>query len=260
MWMIDTHCHLTSDQYQGKAKELVHSAQQAGVVRLVTIGVNIEDSRCVCALTQQYESVYGSVGVHPVDVTEQGVPTKELLLELAQSNKIVALGETGIDLYHGTNDSLAMQEESFLNHIEVAHNMQKAVVIHARNSFEQTKEVLAYAKKKFPNVQFLLHCFTGDTATAMYFIEHFGCFISFSGIVTFGRNAQEIQDAAKNIPLESIMCETDAPYLSPAPYRGKMNEPERVRYVYDYIADLRGLDRVVFIDAVERNVQRIFNW
>ncbi len=257
--MIDTHCHLSNERYDN-VDGLVKKASAEGVKRLVTIGVDLKDSLEVVNICKMHDSVYGAVGVHPVDVAEMGVPEKQDLLHLATSKKIVALGETGLDLFHGTQDSLKDQEVSFARHAEVAHSLKKAMVIHSRNAFDETKSFLKDLKVDYPDLRCVVHCFTGDLKTAMWFIEHCDAFISFSGIVTFEKKAELIQEAATHIPLEYLLCETDAPYLAPQKIRGQCNEPYAVRYVYEYIAQARGLDLSAFKEHVAQNAERLFHF
>ncbi|MCY4414174.1 MAG: TatD family hydrolase [Alphaproteobacteria bacterium] len=257
--MIDTHCHITSASFADQDK-IIQEALDAGVKRMVSIGVSLKDSLSVQRLVEKYACLYGACGVHPLDVAEEGVPTKQDLMDLVNHPKIVGVGETGLDLYHGTQESLPNQEESFLRHIEVAHALKKVVVIHARDAFRPTEDLLSYAIKQYPGSRLLMHCFTGDADTAHKFIEKFQCYISFSGIVTFGKKAEEIAEAARTIPLEYLVCETDAPYLAPHPYRGKLNTPAKVAYVYEHIARQRDMLLEDFIDSVQCNVKMLFGW
>ena len=255
--MIDTHCHLTSERYSDDT-DVLERALAAGVRRLVTIAVTLSDAQRVRALAEQENAVWGTVGVHPLDVKGEGVPTVDALRALADCPKIVALGETGLDLYHGTLEDFEDQRQAFFNHICVAHALNKAVVIHAREAFSETEAVLDEAVQKYPGVRYILHCFTGDFPTAERFIEKYGCYVSFSGIVTFKKGAEAIREAARYIPLTHLLCETDAPYLAPDPWRGKRNEPAWVRYVYEVIAQLRNTEVQDIISQVDRNAERAF--
>ena len=255
--MIDTHCHLTSERYDDY-KALLKRAQDFGVRRLVTIAVTLEDAEKVCAISDKEPVVWGTVGVHPLDVKDEGVPTLDALRALAVHPKVVALGETGLDLYHGTPEDLPDQRQAFLNHICVAHELNKAVVIHARQAFPETEAVLDEAVQKYPGVRYILHCFTGDRATAERFIKKYGCYVSFSGIVTFKKGAEDIQAAARAIPITHLLCETDAPFLAPDPYRGQCNEPAWVCHVYEMVAKLRGVPVRDIINQVEENADRVF--
>lgn len=255
--MIDTHCHLTNEGY-GPLSGVLERAHASGVRRLVTIAVTLDDARQVLTVVERETSVWGTVGVHPLDVKEEGIPTIEELSALANHPKIVALGETGLDLYHGTQDDLDSQRRSFFNHIHVAHALDKAVVIHARQAFPETEALLDEAVERYPGVRYILHCFTGDFPTAERFIKKYGCYISFSGIVTFKKGAEDIQKAASNIPLAHLLCETDAPFLAPDPYRGKRNEPAWVSYVYDAVAKLRHTPIHDIISQVDCNAEKAF--
>jgi len=254
--VIDTHCHLTHER-SGDVSAVVASAKSVGVDTLVTIGVTLEDSRHVVDICARNPSVWGAVGVHPLDVKDEGVPSDDTLLHLAQSKNIVALGETGVDLYHGAPSDLDDQKASFLAHVRVAHALNKVVVVHSRGAFSETEQVLEEASACWPGVRYIIHCFSGDFVTAQRFIERFGCYISFSGIVTF-KNAQDIQEAAKRIDVRYLLCETDAPYLAPAPHRGQTNQPSWVTYVYEKIAELRGMPVEQLAQVVGDNARAAF--
>lgn len=255
--MIDTHCHLTNDRYD-EAEALIKEAEQNGIKRLVTIGVDLKDSKKVCDLSEKYHMVSGAVGVHPLDVCEEGVPSLEALYELGRHPQVVALGETGFDFYHGSLDTFAQQELSFQRHVEVAHDLNKALVIHARDAWEPTQKFLKQAKQKYPNLRTVMHCFTGNLEQAFWFIEHCDSFISFSGIVTFPKKAEEIQKAAEGIPLKHLLCETDAPYLAPNPIRGQINKPYAVQHVYEKIAQMRNIPLQSLVEQVELNAEDLF--
>ena len=256
--MIDTHCHLTRDYHEGGYKEVLERAHAQGVRALVAIGVTLENSKEVCSIAACEDRVYGTVGVHPLSVKEEGIPSCEDLLRLASPDKIIGLGETGLDLTCGTPEALPSQRESFLRHVHVAHALNKTVIIHTRGAWAETESVLEEASERYPGCRYILHYFAGDLEIAQRFIERFGCFVSFSGVVTFHKKSDAVREAARGIPVERILCETDTPYTAPEPYRGKKNEPAWVQYVYATIADLRGMDVETLIKQVQSNVEQVF--
>jgi TatD DNase family protein len=201
--------------------------------------------------------VYASVGVHP-DYENEKEPTVEGLCNLAQHPKVVAIGETGLDYYRLTGD-LAWQRDRFRTHIRASRLIKKPLIIHTRSASEDTLLIMKEEGAGVANggVAGVMHCFTESKSVAEAAIE-MGFYISFSGIVTF-KNAKDLQEVARTIPLERMLIETDAPYLAPVPFRGKLNEPGLVKYVGDFIADLRGISKETLAKQTTENFFNLFN-
>jgi TatD DNase family protein len=198
------------------------------------------------------DQVFCSAGVHP-DYADVAEPSVEQLCELAQRDKVVAIGETGLDYFHQSGD-LDWQRARFVTHIEAARNCKLPIVVHTRDAREDTLDILR--RHRADEVGGVLHCFTEDWEMARAAID-LGFYISISGIVTF-RQAQNVRDMAQRIPLQNLLIETDSPWLSPAPFRGKTNHPGRVRLVAEKLADIRGESLQTLADATYRNANRLF--
>jgi TatD DNase family protein len=245
---VDSHCHLSFPDLAGDLDAVLARMAEQHVEAALNVCVTLEEFEAVHAVALRYPNVYASVGVHPdyQGVREPGVDT---LVALARRDKVVAIGETGLD-YFRLAEPLEWQRERFRVHIRAARACCKPLVVHTRAAAADTLRILR--EEGAEAVGGVMHCFTetqefADAALAL------GFYISFSGIVTF-RNAAALQEVAARVPLDRLLIETDAPYLSPVPFRGKVNEPSRVPLVAGKIAELRGMD----VDAVGELSSRSF--
>lgn len=254
--LIDTHCHLTMSQFDADRSEVIRRAQDAGVTSMITIGTDLEDSKKAIALANEHEFIFAAVGIHPHDVKDIKDPdyTYETFKSIAANKKVVAIGETGLD-YHYMHSEARLQQGHFRLHIETARGLGLPVIIHSREAKEDTLTILK--EEGGQKIRGVLHCFSGDMDMAEKVLE-MGFYISFSGVVTF-RNAKEILDILKVIPIERILIETDSPYLTPIPYRGKRNEPAYVRYVAGKVAEVRGMSIEETCSVILRNAADLFN-
>lgn len=255
MFLVDSHCHLDQldlSAHQGELSNALRAAKALGVQHMLCVCITLQDFPQVLKIAQAYDEVSASVGLHPNEEVSVE-PTVEELVLLAQDKKIIALGETGLDYYRSTGD-LTWQQERFRRHIRAAKQVNKALIIHSRQAREDTLRILR--EEGAGEVGGVMHCFTEDLTMAQAAID-LGFYISFSGIVTFP-NAKEIQAVAREIPLERMLIETDSPYLAPVPNRGKPNEPAYVRYVAEYIAQLRGIGVVELAEQTTRNFYDCF--
>ena len=225
---VDTHCHLTMmdlSPYDGDLNRALDAARTAGVSKIMSISVHLDDHVALGAIAAAHEDVGYSVGVHPCeDAAVMAQATVEKLLELGQPDKVWALGETGLDYFHST-DFVAEQKACFARHIAASKILHKPVVVHTRSAKYDTVDIIRAEQSNHG----ILHCFTEDWDTAKAVLD-LGYYISFSGIVSF-KNAQDLRDVAKQVPLDRLLIETDSPYLAPMPYRGKSNEPKYVPFV-----------------------------
>lgn len=253
--LIDSHCHLDRlnlEPYQGNLDDAVKAAHERGIQQMLCISVTLDNNPEVISIAQRYPGVVASVGIHPCDVKEARA-SYEQLSHWADQVKVVAIGETGLD-YHYETESKDLQTESFILHLQVAKEKKLPVVVHTREAKEDTLAILKeHACRENAGV---LHCFTEDWPMAKAALE-LNYYISISGIVTF-KNAEQIREVVRNMPLDKLLIETDSPYLAPAPYRGKSNEPKYVREVAQYIADLRGLSLEKFGEITTENFYRLF--
>lgn len=254
--IIDSHCHLNMlklDRYDGDMARLVAATHAAGVGYMLNVCVDLDSAQMVIDTAQRFEHVYASVGLHPSDVNET-VPHKSRLITLADQPKVVAIGETGLD-YHYNSKHLDCMRDSFRLHIDLAKELQKPLIIHTRDAREDTIQIMREcAANEYGGV---MHCFTESLEMAEAALE-LGFYISFSGIVTF-KNALALQEVVKAVPLDRMLIETDSPYLTPAPFRGKPNEPQYVKYVAEKIAELKNEDYARVAEVTTHNFLSLFS-
>ena len=252
---FDSHCHLDRidlDGFNNDFDTLLQTISDGGVTRLICIGVDLDSFDSMQQLIQPYDQVFCSAGVHP-DYVEAIEPSVDKLCELAAGSKVVAIGETGLDYFHQSGD-LDWQRQRFITHIEAARSCRLPLIVHTRNARQDTLDLLR--QHKADEVGGVLHCFTEDWEMARAAID-LGFYISISGIVTFSQ-AQNVRDMAQQIPLERLLIETDSPWLSPAPYRGKVNHPGRVGLVAEKLAEIRGETLQTLASATYQNANRLF--
>jgi TatD DNase family protein len=243
---------LDLSQDGGRLDPLLARAQQQGVGHILNVSVQLSLFPTVLAHAEAYPFVSASVGLHP---NEQGEATDtDTLVKLGRHKKVVAIGETGLDYFRSTGD-IEWQRERFRAHIRAAKILQKPLIIHTRAAKEDTIRILQ--EENAQQAGGVMHCFTEDWLTAQQALD-LGFYISFSGIVTF-KNAATIQTVAKQVPLERMLIETDAPYLAPEPYRGKTNEPGYVRHTAEYLAQLRGVSVAALAQQTTDNFFALFN-
>ncbi|WP_180054571.1 MULTISPECIES: TatD family hydrolase [unclassified Acinetobacter] len=253
---VDTHCHLTMldlSPYEGNLDLALDQARQAGVSKFMSISVDLDDHIELSKIAARHADVGYSVGVHPCeDPATMARATEEYLIELAQAEKVWAIGETGLDYFHST-DFIAEQKECFARHIHASQAVKKPVVVHTRSAKHDTVDIIRAEK----STHGILHCFTEDWETAKAVLDC-GYYVSFSGIVSF-KNAQDLRDVAKQVPLDRVLIETDSPYLAPMPYRGKSNEPKYVPYVAKALSDVydKSIEEMAFITM--QNFENLLN-
>ncbi|PPD55907.1 MAG: DNAase [Methylotenera sp.] len=250
--LVDSHCHLNFPEIIANIQSVRQSMREAQVSHALCVSVTLDKFPEVLSLAEQYENFYASVGVHP-DYEDIEEPTVETLVALAQHPKIVAIGETGLDYFRLTGD-LEWQRERFRTHIRAAVLANKPLIIHTRSAPEDTLRIMQ--EEGANRVGGVMHCFTESLEVAVAAIN-MGFYISFSGIVTF-KNATQLKEVAKAIPLDKMLVETDSPYLAPIPFRGKINQPAYVRYVAQEIAMLRGVNLEEVMGATTQNFFKLF--
>jgi len=252
--LIDSHCHLDRldlSPYADQLQPVIDRATQQGVTRLLCVGTDMARWTSMLALVEPYPQVQVSVGVHPLsDEIEQFQISS--LLDVATHPRLVAIGETGLDYHYGA-ESAAAQQRCFELHLQAAEQVNKPVIVHTRAAQDDTLRILSQG---LPSAGGVLHCFTESWEMAEQALE-LGMYISFSGIITF-RNAAPLRDVVSRVPLERILVETDAPYLTPVPHRGHPNEPCYVREVAAAVAKIKGLSLEQVAQATSANVERLF--
>lgn len=255
--LVDSHCHLDLLDFASLGTDLngvLDEARRQGVERMLCVSITLEGFPRVLALAQAHEGVYASVGVHPNERQGRDPTAEEIAGLAAGSEKVVAIGETGLDYFRSDGD-LEWQRERFRRHVMAARASGLPLIVHMRDANEDTLRILE--EEGAADVGGVLHCFTGDLATAEAAMA-LGFYISFSGIVTFS-SAKDLQQVAATIPEDRLLVETDSPYLAPMPYRGKTNQPAYTRHVAERIASLRGvpLERVARVTTT--NFLRLFS-
>ena len=237
----------------GGLQSVIDAATTADIEHMLCVSVDMKTFPDVLACAEQYANVSASVGQHPNEIAEP-TPTVEKLVELAQHPKIIAIGETGLDYFRTTGDDLVQQQQALRIHIQAAKQAVKPLIIHTRQAREDTIRILQ--EEHANEIGGVMHCFSEDWQMAKQALD-LGFYISFSGIVTF-KNALELKEVAKQVPLDRMLIETDSPYLAPVPHRGKANEPAYVRYIAQYLAELRDEDFCTIAQATTENFYRLF--
>lgn len=254
--LVDSHCHLNMlklDAYDNDLGELLEQAKKVGVAHILCVGVDLENAQTVIDIARQFENVSASVGMHPSEKVNKE-PTIEELITLADHPKVVAIGETGLD-YHYNDSGLDIMRDRFRTHVRAAIKIKKPLIIHSRAAHQDTIQIMR--EEKAATIRGVMHCFTESWEMAQEAMA-LDFYISFSGIVTF-KNAKNVAEVAKKVPLEKMLIETDAPYLTPEPYRGKSNGPQYVRYVAEHIAALKSISYDHVIQQTGNNFFRLFN-
>lgn len=250
-WM-DTHCHFSLlKDTQGSATAVWQRAKDQQVTHILDVATGADNWEKVLHHAQTLDGVYAGVGIHPTN--EAGSIDWDRLTELAQHPRVIAIGECGLDFYHEPESDCQHQYERFERQIELARQTDKPLIIHTRNSAQQTLDVL---KRYQGDVVGIMHCFVEDESIAQQALD-LGFYLSFSGIVTF-KNALLVQRVAQWAPADRILIETDSPYLAPAPHRGKTNEPAFVSFVGQYLAQLRQTNETELMTQLSHNAQALF--
>ena len=256
MQLIDTHVHINFDVFQGNLNSLRQRWQDAGVVHLVHSCVEPKEFQGIQSLADRFPELSFAVGLHPLDVDKWHDDTAAKIQELAESDcRVVAIGETGLDFYKADNQEkqvLALSEQ-----LKIAKKLDIPVIIHCRDAAAKLKEVLTDFWQTEGAVKGVMHCWGGNEEETQWFLD-LGFYISYSGIVTF-KNAKQVQAAAKIVPSDRLLIETDCPFLAPVPRRGKTNEPSYVLHVAEHIANLRQTKLSTIAEQTTANACRLFN-
>ncbi|GJL64647.1 MAG: putative metal-dependent hydrolase YabD [Nitrospirales bacterium] len=256
--LVDSHVHLDDERYNPDRAEIFERAEEAGVEAFVTIGCDLETSRAAVELADRHANVYATIGVHPHEVKHIQDSWYRELKELAKHPKVVGYGEIGLD-FHYDHSPRDTQRQRFREQIQLAHELQLPVVIHTREAQDDTITILR--EEHASQIGGVIHCFSGDASLANNALD-LGFYISFSGIITF-RNASELREIVRTVPDDRLLIETDAPYLTPVPYRGKRNESAYIKQVAEKVAEVKeganpeAFERIAKMTAT--NAKRLFN-
>ena len=255
MELIDTHCHLTFAELAGDIEGVIARSKAAGVIGWITIGTDRAQIEKVTALVPQYENMYAAVGIHPHYAKNASPQGLAFLKTAAQGDKVVAIGETGLD-YHYTHSEAQAQKELFRKQLQIAAELALPVIVHSRNAFDDTMKILDEFEGKLKNV--VIHCYSGTAEQAKVILQK-GFYISFTGIVTFKKKNEEAIEAAKLVPLDRMMVETDCPFISPEPVRNRRPcEPAFMVHIARKLAELKGMDFTDFAAEVTTTSKNFF--
>ena len=249
--LIDSHAHLTDERFADDVDATIERAVAVGVEWIVAIGSDVADSRVALALAERRPEVYATAGIHPHVAAEADGEAFAMLRALAASPRVVAIGEMGLDFFY-ENSPRAAQRDAFIRQLRMARELEKPAVVHTREADEQTEAIL---RQEAEGVRGVLHCFTGGRQLMETALD-LGWYISFSGLITFGKYADA--ELLRAVPAERILVETDSPYLAPVPHRGKRNEPAYVAQVAARAAELRGDDPEGFAALTARNAREFY--
>jgi len=253
--IVDSHCHLDHSPLYEKLEEIVNRAQLIGVKFLLTISTSLNSFEKVKAIISKYENIYGTIGIHPHETKDHVNVDKKKLLELKGSNnKIIGIGETGLDFYYQNSNKL-VQKKKFIEHIEAAIELGLPIIVHSREAEIDTLNILKDFSSKNPKI--LMHCFTGSSNFSKKLLD-LGAYISLSGIITF-KNSIELQKTASTIPMDRLLIETDSPFLAPVPKRGSTNEPSFIKYTALKLAEIKNISYNDLIVYTSNNFIKLFS-
>lgn len=255
MIIVDSHCHLDMLAGYDTIENIVQRAHEAGVLYMQTICTKLDNFENILNIAKKFDNIYASLGIHPSEVSTV-TPAAELL-RFSEDSKVIGLGETGLDYFYNKDaHQQNLQRQSFEEHIYAAQSNNLPLIIHARDAEDDIENIIAEHKKhkEFPA---LIHCFTSNREFAAKMLD-LGLYISVSGIVTF-KNAEILREAIKYVPLDRMLVETDAPYLTPVPMRGKTNEPSYVKHVVEFLAELKGVSVEEMANKTTDNFFRLFS-
>lgn len=249
---IDTHAHLNFDAFKNDYKEVIDRAFKADVRGIINVGSNLETSKKAIEIAEEYdEGVYAAIGLHPIHVKDEEF-NEVIFLKLAKNKKVVALGETGLDYYYDKSNK-KLQREIFEKSLKISQAVSKPIILHSRDAGE---DVLTVLMAQRPEPKGVMHCFPGDWPYAKVILD-MGLYISFTGLITFTKN-MDTYEVIREVPLERILIETDCPFMTPEPYRGKRNEPAFVIEVAKKIAEIKKISLEKVADQTSKNAIELF--
>ena len=251
--IFDTHAHYNSRQYDDDRDQVLCGLKASGVEKVVNISAEWDSLEATLKLTEEYPFVYGTVGIHPDHVGELNTEKLEIIRQMSRNDKILAIGEIGLD-YHWMVSSKEIQKEWFVRQLELAREEDLPVVIHSRDAARDTFEIMRDVHAG--STQGVIHCYSGSVEMAREYVK-LGYYLGIGGVVTF-KNSKVLKRVVEEIPLSHMVLETDCPYLSPVPYRGKRNSSDRLMYVADAIADLKGCNREDVESITWENAHKLY--
>ncbi|NYB75799.1 TatD family hydrolase [Sedimentibacter hydroxybenzoicus DSM 7310] len=251
--LIDSHAHLDDDRFDSDRTEIINKLKDDGIELILNPGADLATSKKAVKIADEYSFIYAAVGCHPHDSKYMNDETMNVFKELSKNKKVIAIGEIGLDYYYDNSDR-ETQKKWFREQIKLANELDMPYIVHDRDAHEDLFKIMKEEAKS--NTRGVLHCYSGSVEMAKEFIK-LGFYISLAGPVTF-KKAKTPKMVAKEIPLDKLLIETDSPYLTPEPYRGKRNEPKFVRYVAEEIANIRNVSLDVIIESTNQNFKKLF--
>ena len=252
--MIDSHCHLDQKPLFENLDEVIQRSKSVGIKKILTICTTLESFNKIIEIIKKDEIIFGTYGIHPHESKNDKVNAKLIINEIKKNKKIIGVGETGLDFYynHSNKDDQIL---SFREHIKAALELDAPIIVHSRNAEDETFKILNEFKEK--KLKILMHCFTGSKNFAKKLLD-LNAYFSASGIITF-KNSSELCDTFKLIPLEKLLIETDSPYLTPVPNRGKNNEPSFIKFTAEKLANIKEISKENLINTTSSNFNTLFN-
>lgn len=233
--IFDSHAHYDDDRFNEDREEVIKEIQDNGVIGVLNCGASLQGARDSLKLAQEYDFFYAAVGIHPENADGLTDEAFEEIKEMTKNSKVRAIGEIGLDYYWEENPPKEIQKEAFRRQMALARDLNLPVIIHDREAHGDTLDIM----KDFPEVKGVLHCFSGSVEFAHECLR-LGYYIGFTGVVTF-KNAKKILEVAREVPMDKILVETDAPYMAPTPHRGKRNQSDYIKFIIEKIAEIKGI-------------------
>ena len=251
--MIDSHCHLDYEPLISDLSNVIQRSKDVGIKKLLTISTSIDSFSKIKQLIHKDDIIYGTVGIHPHESDNNVLTSSQLVQNFKDNEKIIGIGETGLDFYYNNSDS-EKQILSFKEHIEASIETNSPLIVHSRNAENETFEILNSYKNN--DLKILMHCFTGSKEFSKKLLL-LNSYFSASGIITF-KNSIDLQDTFKSLPLDKILIETDSPFLAPVPNRGKKNEPSFIDFTAAKLAEIREISKSKLIEITTNNFNQLF--
>ncbi len=251
--MIDSHCHLDHEPLLSDLMNVIKRSKEVGIKKLLTISTSFESFDRIKKIIQEDEMIYGTIGIHPHETTQNKITSNTIVKNFIDNPKIIGIGETGLDFYYENSDK-DDQIKSFKEHIEASIQTNSPLIIHSREAENETFNILNEYKNQ--NLKILMHCFTGSKNFAKKLLS-LNAFFSASGIITF-KNSLELQDTFKILPIDKILIETDSPFLAPVPNRGKKNEPSFIDFTAQKLADIKNISKSDLVKFTTNNFNKLF--
>ncbi len=252
--MIDSHCHLDHEPLINNLNDVIKRSKEVGIKKLLTICTTLESFENIIKIVKKDEIIFGTFGIHPHETKNNNV-TKELIIEkISKNSKIIGVGETGLDFYYNNSDKKS-QIKSFEEHIKASIDIEIPLIVHSRSAENETFEILNNFNDK--KLKILMHCFTGSKKFAEKLLK-LNSYFSASGIITF-KNAIDLQETFKSLPISNLLIETDSPFLAPVPNRGKKNEPSFIKHTAEKLAKIMNISNDELINKTTQNFNNLFS-